>query len=247
MDEILAGSVNPIASTRASLSFSPAACGGPRAPLTCGGLPAICSRGAKWPERRRRFLRFLKACAARTGQLLNYSDLARDADTSVNTAKNWLSILQTSLQVVLLQPFHTNVTKRLAKRPKLYFLDTGLCAYLTEWSSPETLEAGAMAGAILETYVFAELLKSWWHRGLEPRIYYYRDKDAREIDFLLMQDRKMYPLEVKKSASPSADTLRVPEAARLHGMSVADGAVLCLCRESLPLTRNSQAVPVGIV
>lgn len=193
------------------------------------------------------FLRFVKACAARTGQLLNYSDLARDADVSVNTAKSWLSILQASFQVVLLQPFHANVTKRLAKRPKLYFLDTGLCAYLTEWSSPETLEAGAMAGSILETCVFAELLKSWWHRGKEPRIYYYRDKQGKEIDFLLVQDRKVYPIEVKKSASPAADALHVLEAARPAGMAIGDGVVICLCRDVLPLTKSARAVPVGIL
>ena len=95
------------------------------------------------------FLRFLRACAARTAQLLNLSDLARDADVSVNTAKAWLSILEGSFQVMRLPPYHTNITSRLVKAPKLYFLDTGLCAYLTGWSSPETLEAGAMSGCDL--------------------------------------------------------------------------------------------------
>jgi len=97
------------------------------------------------------FLRFVKAAAARTGQMLNLSELARDVDVTVKTAKSWLSILIASFQVVLVQPYHTNVTKRLIKTPKLYFLDTGLCAYLTEWSSPETLAAGAMSGALFET------------------------------------------------------------------------------------------------
>jgi len=92
------------------------------------------------------FLRFLRAAAARTGQMLNLSELARDANVAANTAKNWLSILQASGVVYLLEPFYTNVTKRLVKTPKLYFLDTGLCAYLTEWSSPETLEAGYVRG-----------------------------------------------------------------------------------------------------
>ena len=151
------------------------------------------------------FLRFLKACAARTAQMLNLTELARDADVSVNTAKNWLSILQTSFQVYLLPSYHTNTTKRLVKTPKLYFLDTGLCAYLTEWSSAETLAAGAMSGAILETYVFSEVLKSWWHRGKSPQVYYYRDKDGKEIDLLFLQDEAFYPLEVKKSASPQRE------------------------------------------
>lgn len=193
------------------------------------------------------FLRFVKACAARTAQLLNLSELARDADVSVNTAKSWLSILQASFQVALLQPLHSNVTKRLVKRPKLYFLDTGLCAYLTEWTTPETLESGAMAGAILETYVLGELLKSWWHSGLEPRIYYYRDRDGGEIDFVFMQNQKAYPIEVKKSASPGPDSFRAFEALHRSGANVGQGAVLCLCREVLPLTREVQAVPIGVL
>src|SRR5436309_8783649 len=151
------------------------------------------------------FLRFLRACAARTGQILNLTDLARDADVAVNTAKAWLSVLQASFQVLLLQPYHRNVTKRLLKTPKLYFLDTGLCAYLTEWSSPETLESGAMSGAVLETYVVTEVLKSWWNRGKQPPLYFYRDKDGREIDLVLIQDGTAYPMEVKKSASPRGE------------------------------------------
>ena len=94
------------------------------------------------------------------------ADLARDADIAANTAKNWLSILQASGVVYLLEPYHNNITKRLVKTPKLYMLDTGLCAYLTEWSSPKTLEAGAMSGAILETWILVELLKGYWHNGL---------------------------------------------------------------------------------
>lgn len=193
------------------------------------------------------FLRFLKACAARTGQMLNLSDLARDADIAANTAKSWLSILQASFQVMLLPPYHTNLSKRLVKMPKLYFLDTGLCAYLTEWSTARTLEAGAMNGALLETYVFGELLKSWWNRGKQPHLYYYRDKDGREIDFLFVRDRTLYAVEVKKSASPS------PDWARYFGMLArlqprgAQGAVICLTRELLPLTRTIRAVPVGLL
>ncbi|MCX5634454.1 MAG: ATP-binding protein [Planctomycetota bacterium] len=118
------------------------------------------------------FLKFVRACAARTGQLLNLADLAKDTDISIPTAKKWLSILRASFQVFLLQPYHSNITKRLVKTPKLYFLDTGLCSYLTEWTSPAALEAGAMSGAIFETFIFAEILKSYWHRGLEPAVYY---------------------------------------------------------------------------
>ena len=193
------------------------------------------------------FLRFLKACAARTAQMLNLSDLARDADVSVNTAKNWLSILQSSLQVELLQPYHANVTKRLVKRPKLYFLDTGLCAYLTEWSSPETLEAGAMSGAMFETHVVGEILKSWWHRGRRPQLFYYRDKEGREVDLLFVADRTLYPVEIKKSASPRRAWLPAFASLQRLDMPVGEGAVVCLSDQVVPLNDRINAVPVGLV
>jgi len=193
------------------------------------------------------FTSFVRACAARTGQLLNLSDLARDVDISVPTAKSWLSVLTASLQVALLQPYHSNITKRLVKTPKLYFLDTGLCAYLTEWTSPQTLAAGAMSGAILETYVYGELLKSWWHRMKRPSLYYYRDKDGVEIDLLFEQDQTLYPVEVKRSATPQrqwAHSFRVLE--RL-GKPVGEGGVICLCKEPLPLSEKVTAIPVGVL
>ena len=141
-------------------------------------------------------------------QLLNLAEFARDADVAPNTAKNWLSILQASGIVYLLEPYHSNVTKRLTKTPKLYFLDTGLCAWLTSWSSPETLEAGAAAGSMLETWIVTELLKSWWHNGRPAPFYFYRDKDQKEVDLLIVQDGTLYPLEIKKSASPGKETVR---------------------------------------
>lgn len=193
------------------------------------------------------FIRFLKACAARTAQMLNLSDLARDADIAVNTAKNWLSVLQASFQIALLQPYHSNLTKRLVKAPKLYFLDTGLCAYLAEWSSPQPLEAGAMSGAILETYVFSEVLKSWWNRGKQPQLFYYRDKEGREFDLLIMQDRKIHPVEVKKAASPRPDSGASFAALDRFGSSVGSGAVVCLCRDMLPIRKGVTAIPLGLL
>ena len=191
------------------------------------------------------FLRFLRAAAARTGQLLNLSELARDADIAVTTAKNWLSILQGSGVAYLLEPFHTNVTKRLVKTPKLYFLDTGLCAYLTEWSSPETLAAGAMAGAILETWVVVELLKGYWHNGRRAPFYYYRDKDRTEIDLLIVQDGTAYPLEIKKTASPGKDDARHFQVLEKRGLPVGPGGLICLAEHSLPLTPSVHAIPVS--
>lgn len=193
------------------------------------------------------FVRFLKACAARTGQLLNMAELARDCDVSVNTAKNWLSILQANFQVHILQPYHANVTKRLIKTPKMYFMDTGLCSYLAEWSSPETLAAGAMSGAILETYILSEILKSWWHRGKNPHLYFYRDKQGKEIDFLFHQDRTFHPLEVKKSASPKREWAEVFSVLADLKQPTGDGGIACLCRQLLPITPAVSAIPVGLL
>lgn len=193
------------------------------------------------------FTRFVRACAARTAQLLNLSDLARDVDISVPTAKSWLSVLVASGQVFLLQPYHTNVTKRLVKTPKLYFLDTGLCAYLTGWASPATLAAGAMRGAIFETHVVAEILKSWWHRARHPQLYFYRDRDGREIDLVFDADGKLWPVEIKHAvtvrrewAAPFAalDRLKKP---------IGAGAVICLTSDDLPVTHGLTALPVGIL
>jgi hypothetical protein len=193
------------------------------------------------------FLRFLRATAARTGQLLNLANLARDADVAPNTAKNWLSILQTAEIVYLLEPYHTNVTQRLVKTPKLYFLDTGLAAYLTAWASPETLEAGAMSGPSLESWIVAELLKSYWHNGRRPPFYYYRDKDQREVDLLLLQDGIIYPLEIKKSASPSREDVRHFGALERLGLPIGPGGVICLAEQSLPLTAAAQSIPAWVI
>jgi hypothetical protein len=193
------------------------------------------------------FLRFVRAAAARTGQLLNLSDLARDADVSPNTARHWLSILQTTEIIYLLEPYHTNLTQRLIKTPKLYFLDTGLAAYLTAWATPETLEAGAMSGPILESWIFAELFKSYWHNGRQPPFYYYRDKDQREVDLLLVQDQVIYPLEFKKTASPSREDVRHFAALERLGSAIGPGGLICLAERPLPLTASAQSIPAWAI
>jgi predicted AAA+ superfamily ATPase len=191
------------------------------------------------------FLRFVRAAAARTGQLLNIAELARDADVAFNTAKSWLSILQSTGILHLLEPYHSNLTKRLVKAPKLYLLDTGLCAYLTQWSSPETLEAGAMSGAILETWIVQELLKGYWHNGRQAPFFYYRDKDKKEIDILIEQDGLLHPLECKKTASPGkADVRHFSVLASLQ-LPVGPGGVICLADRSLPLGHALRSVPVS--
>ncbi len=191
------------------------------------------------------FMRFLKATAARTGQLLNYSDLARDCNVSVNTARNWMGVLQASHQVMLLPAWHSNLSKRLYNTPKLHFLDTGLCAYLTEWSSPDTLAAGAMSGAILESYAVAEILKSWWHTGKEPALYHYRDKDGREIDVLIAHDGLLYPIEIKKAGVIRSSDASAFQLLQLRGAKQGPGVVLSLVSESVPLDRSSTSFPIA--
>ena len=193
------------------------------------------------------FLRFLTAAAARTGQLINYADLARDAGVSQPTAKQWLSVLVASGLVFLLEPYFNNVLKRVIKTPKLYFMDTGLCAYLTRWTTPEVLEGGAMSGAFLETWVVTELVKAWYNLGLRPPLYFYRDKDQQEIDLLVLEDQVVFPFEIKKSAAPGRDAVRSFRALAADGMQVGTGGVLCLCRELIPIDAKNWLVPVGLL
>ncbi len=191
------------------------------------------------------FYKFLQATAARTGQLLNYSELARDVEIDQKTAKAWLSILAASGLVYLLPPYHNNLTKRIIKTPKLYFLDTGLCAFLTAWDTPKSLALGAMSGAILETYVFAEILKTYLNNGKMPHIYFYRDKDQREVDFLLEQNGILYPVEVKKTATPSLTATKHFNALNSLKKNIGVGAVICLRESTIPLSREVIAIPVG--
>lgn len=191
------------------------------------------------------FYNFLRAVAARTGQLLNYADLARDADINHRTVKDWLNILETSGIIYLLRPYHNNTVNRLIKTPKLYFLDTGLCSYLTRWQSIESLEAGAMSGAILETYVFTEILKSYWNNGKEAYFNFYRDKDDKEVDLIIDQNNTLYPIEVKKTAKPSTNA---PSNFKfLSGLqqNIGHGMIICLTEKDNPLSRDVDAVPVG--
>ena len=193
------------------------------------------------------FHRLLRAAAARTAQLVNYADLARDVDADQKTVKAWLSILQTSGIVHLLPPYSGNVTNRLVKTPKLYFTDTGLCAHLTAWSSPETLEAGAMSGAILETWIFGEMLKSYWHRVRPAPFYFYRDRDKREIDLVIEADGRLHPVEFKKTARPTRTDTRHFETLRRFPAGMGPGAVVCLRESAMHLGSNLLAIPAGLL
>lgn len=193
------------------------------------------------------FHTFLRLCAARTGQLLNLSDLARDAGVSVTTAKEWISILEQSFQIYLLQPYSNNVSKRLIKSPKLYFLDTGLAAFLTKWNTHETLMNGAMAGAFFETYVVIEILKSFLFRGEEPSLYYIRDKEGHEIDLLLEQGGVLHPLEIKLSSRITTSDLHGIKYWQKKIPTVRHGGVIALTQHHLPLDRENAMIPVSLI
>lgn len=192
-----------------------------------------------------RFLKFVRASAARTGQLLNLSDLARDVGISMPTAKDWLGILKASNLVYLLQPYSRNVTSRIVKTPKLYFTDTGLCCYLLGWDSPETLMNGAMAGAMLETFVVNEILKRYWNRGREPRICFYRDRVGTEINILIESNGRLMPVEVKKNTNPDVSDIKAFRKVAALGLPLASGAVVCPCESALPLTDGVSIIPAG--
>jgi len=191
------------------------------------------------------FHRFLGAVAAHTGQVLNHSFLARSADIDSKTAKAWLSVLETSGLVYLLQPYHSNLSKRLVKAPKLYFLDTGLAAYLTRWPTAESLAAGAMSGAMLETWAVSEVLKSYWHHGLEPPVFHYRDTDQQEVDLIIESADLLHPVEIKKTASPSHAAKKHFPVLQKLGQPIGPGAVLCLVDKDVPLSREVTAIPLG--
>jgi predicted AAA+ superfamily ATPase len=190
------------------------------------------------------FFDFVSAVAARTGSLLNHSSLARDIGIDVKTAQSWLGVMERSGLVCLLRPYSPNAGRRAVKASKVYFLDTGLCAYLTRWTTPETLMAGAMAGAIFETYAVGEILKSYLHNGAEPRISFYRDSNQNEIDVILEQDGTLYPIEIKKTANPGFNDFRSFALAGKLGRQAGLGAVVCLRPERAALSREAVSVPV---
>ena len=209
------------------------------------------------------FVRFMTAVAARTGQVLNYANIAAELSVSEITVKEWISILERSGIIYLLKPYTANALNRAIKTPKMYFRDTGLCAYLTRWLTPETLKSCAMSGAVFETFVINEILKSYSNEGLDYDfdVFYYngRDKKKRmkdghiieadgEIDLIIQENGILYPIEIKMTTVPKAvmasefDVLdKVPEKKR--GM----GAIICLIDRKLYLRENLVALPLNFV
>lgn len=194
-----------------------------------------------------KFLRFLRSTAARTGQQVNYKGIADNAEIDQATVKNWLHILEALGIVFLLHPYSNNVLKRTVSTPKLYFYDTGLVCYLTRWTSPETAMEGAMNGALLENYAVAEVIKSYQNAGLEPYLYYYRDADAKEIDLLLERDGKLFPIEVKKMATPPKKLTKVFDLIDKSPLQRGTGAVLCMADRLGAFDQNNLIIPIPLI
>lgn len=196
-----------------------------------------------------KFMRFMTVTAANTGQLLNLSSLARDVGVSAPTAERWLSVLSASGLVYLLQPYHNNIIKRAVKTPKLYFLDTGLAAYLTRWTTPDVIRNGAMAGAFFESFAVSEIVKSYYNAGiLEPPLFFYRDKDKKEIDLLIEDGGVLYPIEIKKHADPKkSDVEAFGILDKIPSVKRGGGGVICMYGNLAALKGNDMVIPAGLL
>jgi predicted AAA+ superfamily ATPase len=181
--------------------------------------------------------------------MLNFTAIAEVCGKDVMTVKAWLSVLESSGLVYLLEPYFNNFNKRLVKTPKLYFLDTGLACWLLGWNTPEQLVNGAMWGHIFESFVFAEILKTYYNDGIvKPPLYYYRDKERNEIDLLIDEGGTLYPVEIKTTSDPTKSMVKAFRCiANVPGKARGQGAVVCLAKEPLPLEEDVWIVPGGFI
>lgn len=196
-----------------------------------------------------KFYSFMVACAARSGQLLNASDIGNTVDVDHKTVKAWLSVLQASNIIRIIEPFWPNIGKSLTKTPKLYFMDTGLVCHLTRWMTPEQLRLGAVAGHVFETFVVSEVLKSYMNSGANMRdVWFYRDAKKREIDLVLQEGHILHPIEIKMAAMVEADAVK--NFGSLNSFSdyeVGFGHVICQTAEPYYVAKDVQAVPVWTI
>jgi predicted AAA+ superfamily ATPase len=195
------------------------------------------------------FIKFVKSAAALSGEQLNYTTLAEICGMDVNTTKRWVSILETSGLVYILQPYYNNFNKRLTKTPKIYFLETGLLCYLCGWNTPQQLTSGARWGHIFETFAVGEILKSYYNNGvLYPPLYYYRDKEKNEIDLIIEDGATLYPVEIKTSSDPNKNMVNGFEILKnIPDKQTGAGALICPSKKLLPLTGNVMIVPVDMI
>ena len=194
-----------------------------------------------------KFMRFITATAALAGQMINYKTIADIADIDQIKAKDWLNILEKLGIIFYLHPYSNNVLKRTITKPKLYFYDTGLVSHLIKWSDSETLMNGAMSGAILENFAVSEIMKSYQNCGLEPYIYYYRDRDTKEIDIIMERNGKLFPIEIKKTATPASQLTRVFGIIDKSPLIRGTGAVLCTIDKLSAFNSDNLIVPIWLI
>lgn len=194
-----------------------------------------------------KFYRFLKACAALTGEQVNYATLAGSTEISEPTAKEWLTILQGLGVVYLLQPYANNALKRITKTPKLYFCDTGLCAFLSMWLTADTLREGSANGHFFENYVVMELVKHYAYSKENAQLSYYRDSNAKEIDILVEENGEIHPFEVKKSASPDKREVKKFELLDKAALPRGNGGIICMCEQPYPIDSQNLLIPCNLL
>jgi predicted AAA+ superfamily ATPase len=195
------------------------------------------------------FIKFVKSTASLTGEMLNLSKIAEICGKDIKTIKSWLSVLESSGLVYLLEPYYNNLNKRMIKTPKLYFLDTGLACWLLGWNTPEQLVDGAMWGHIFESFVFAEILKSYYNDGIvRPPLHFYRDKDKNEIDLVVENGDTLYPIEIKTTSDPTKSMVNTfCMLDNIYGKKRGSGAIICLAKECLPLKDNVWTLPASLI
>lgn len=194
-----------------------------------------------------RFHRFMRACAALAAEQVNYKTLAEAAEISQPTAKEWVRLLQSLGILYLLPPYANNELKRLAKTPKLYFCDTGLCAYLSMWLTRDTLMNGAASGHYFENYVVTELLKNFAYAPSKANLTYYRDSNAKEIDVFVEENGVIHPLEIKKSANPDRREVKKYELLDKAGLKRGSGGIICMCEEVIPIDTQNCFIPCNLI
>lgn len=196
-----------------------------------------------------KFLKFIESIAVRTGQELNINDISNSIEINNMTAQKWLSILVSTGLVYLLQPYSNNQVARIIKRPKIYFMDTGLACYLAGYMDSITLEKSAFNGAILETYVITEIIKSFSNQGLNSKkyLYYYRDNNGKEIDLLIIYDNTVYPIEIKKNYNPGKQAIKNFDIVNKFGINVGNGGVICLSKDIFPLDKQNNLIPIELL
>ena len=196
-----------------------------------------------------KFIKFISAVAARTAQEYNAFDIANDIGIDSKTVDEWISILRNTNLIYMLQAYSNNNIKKAIKRPKIYFMDTGLACYLTGYINSETLEKSAYNGAIFETYIISEIIKSYTNNGKNPktRLYYYRDTNQKEIDLLVFYDNKVYPIEIKKSANPGKIAIKNFEVVKNFGVEIGNGVVLCMVENIIAIDDNNYYVPIEYI